>query len=237
MLAWVFPLQGLGVAAESLLRRELRFQWLANLDVSAYAIGYGLVGIALALAGWGVWALVAGQITQGLLRTGVLLIYRRPSLRQPFDLRAFRDLVYFGGGFTVARAANYVAVQGDNLVVGRFLGPQALGFYGRAYSLMSAPAYSFGNVLDQVLFPAMAKVQHDPQRQQRRNQEAAEDKEYVDADEAALQRGAAVIRENSEDRHRANPVESRTVTKPRRHRRASGVSLHSKKIGVTCGPY
>jgi len=164
VLAWVFPLQGLGVAAESLLRRELRFQWLANLDVSAYAIGYGLVGIALALAGWGVWALVAGQITQGLLRTGVLLIYRRPSLRQPFDLRAFRDLVYFGGGFTVARAANYVAVQGDNLVVGRFLGPQALGFYGRAYSLMSAPAYSFGNVLDQVLFPAMAKVQHDPQR-------------------------------------------------------------------------
>jgi len=164
VLAWVFPLQGLGVAAESLLRRELRFQWLANLDVSAYAIGYGLVGIALALAGWGVWALVAGQIAQGLVRTGVLLFHRPPRLRPTFDLRAFRELLYFGGGFTVAKAANYLAVQGDNLVVGRFLGPQALGFYGRAYSLMSAPAYGFGTVLDVVLFPAMAKVQHDPKR-------------------------------------------------------------------------
>lgn len=164
VLAWVFPLQGLGVAAESLLRRDLRFLWLANLDVVAYAIGYGVVGITLALAGWGVWALVAGQITQGLVRTGALLSTRPPRLRPVFELRAFRELVYFGGGFTVARAANYVAVQGDNIVVGRFLGPQALGFYGRAYSLMSAPAYAFGTVLDQVLFPAMAKVQHDPQR-------------------------------------------------------------------------
>jgi len=164
VLAWVFPLQGLGVAAESLLRRDLRFQWLANLDVASYAIGYGAVGIALAVAGWGVWALVAGQMAQSVVRTGALLWQRPPRLQTAFDGRAFRELLYFGGGFTVARAANYVAVQGDNIVVGRFLGPQALGFYGRAYSLMSAPAYAFGTVLDQVLFPAMAKVQNDPRR-------------------------------------------------------------------------
>ncbi|MEO7986944.1 MAG: oligosaccharide flippase family protein, partial [Gemmatimonadales bacterium] len=46
----------------------------------------------------------------------------------------------------------------------RFLGPAALGYYGRAYSLMSAPAYAFGTVLDAVLFPAMARVQDDPPR-------------------------------------------------------------------------
>jgi O-antigen/teichoic acid export membrane protein len=163
-LAWVFPLQGLGVTADALLRRELRFQWLANREVAAYAIGYGVVGIGLALAGWGIWALVAGQIAQVVLRSAILLVKQPPRLGQPFEMRAFRELLYFGGGFTVARAANYAAVQGDNLVVGRCLGPQALGFYGRAYSLMSAPAYGFGAVLDQVLFPAMAKVQNDPER-------------------------------------------------------------------------
>ena len=163
-LACVFVLQGLGVASESLLRRDLRFRWLANLDVVSYALGYGAVGIALALAGWGVWALVAGQISQSVVRNGALLIRRPPRLPPSLEGRAFRELLYFGGGFTLAKAANYVAVQGDNMVVGRFLGPQALGFYGRAYSLMSAPAYAFGTVLDQVLFPAMAKVQHEPQR-------------------------------------------------------------------------
>ena len=50
------------------------------------------------------------------------------------------------------------------MVTGRYLGPTALGYYGRAYSLMSAPAYAIGTVLDLVLFPVMAKVQDDLRR-------------------------------------------------------------------------
>ena len=129
-----------------------------------YAIGYGVVGIVGALLGWGVWALVAAQMSQTLLKSAVLLTQYPPRFRDVADRRAFKDLMYFGGGFTAARIANYVALNGDNMTVGRFLGPSALGYYGRAYSLMSAPAYGFGTVLDAVLFPAMAKVQHDPLR-------------------------------------------------------------------------
>lgn len=164
VLAWVFPLQGLQTVASSLMSRELRFRWLANLDVITYAIGYGVVGIIGALLGWGVWALVAAQMSQTLLKTAVLLTQYPPRFRDFADRSAFNDLMYFGGGFTAARIANYVALNGDNMTVGRFLGPTALGYYGRAYSLMSAPAYGFGTVLDAVLFPAMAKVQHDPPR-------------------------------------------------------------------------
>lgn len=164
VLAWVFPLQGLQTVAASLMSRDLRFRWLANLDVITYAIGYGGVGIAGALLGWGVWALVAAQMSQTLLKTVVLLTQHPPHFRHIADAQAFRELMYFGGGFTAARIANYVALNGDNMMVGRFLGPAALGYYGRAYSLMSAPAYGFGTVLDAVLFPAMAKVQHDPPR-------------------------------------------------------------------------
>jgi len=163
-LAWVFPLQGLGTGATSLLTRELRFRWLANLDVITYAVGFGGIGIVTALLGWGVWALVAAQIAQTLLRTIVLLTRYPPRFRQYADRGAFIDLMYFGGGFTLAKIANYFALNADKLTVGRFLGPAALGYYGRAYSLMSAPAYGFGTVLDTVLFPAMAKVQHDPER-------------------------------------------------------------------------
>jgi O-antigen/teichoic acid export membrane protein len=163
-LAWVFPLNGLGTVGMSLLSRELHFSWLANLDVVSYGFGYGLVGIVTALLGWGVWALVAAQIGQSIARTTVLLWKHPPSLRPIVEWQALKELAYFGGGFTVARIANYVALNGDNLIVGRMLGAAPLGFYGRAYSLMSAPAYAFGTVLDQVLFPAMAKVQHDPPR-------------------------------------------------------------------------
>ena len=160
-LAWVFPLQGLGTAAESLARRDLRFRWLAMLDAKAYGVGYGIVGVGLALAGWGVWALVAGQIAEAVFRSAVLLRSRRPRIRPTLERRALGELMYFGSGFTVAKIANFFAVNGDNLVVGRMLGPAALGLYGRAYQLMSAPAASFGTVLDNALFPAMARVQRD----------------------------------------------------------------------------
>jgi len=74
------------------------------------------------------------------------------------------DHLYFGSGFTLARIANYTALQGDNLIVGRCLGAEALGLYGRAYQMMVMPAQLFGSVLDRVLFPAMAKVQMDDLR-------------------------------------------------------------------------
>jgi O-antigen/teichoic acid export membrane protein len=164
VLAWVFPLQGMQTVASSLMSRDLRFRWLANLDVVTYAIGYGAIGIVTALLRWGVWALVAAQMAQSLLKTLVLLTQYPPRFRDFLDRRAFGDLMYFGGGFTLARIANYVALNGDDMTVGRFLGPSALGYYGRAYALMSAPAYGFGTVMDAVLFPAMAKVQDDPRR-------------------------------------------------------------------------
>jgi len=163
-LAWLFPLQGLATVAESLVKRDLRFRWLANVDVISYGAGYGLVGIPAALLGWGVWALVAGQIAHNAFKTALLLYGHPPRLRGRLELAALRDLMYFGGGFTIAKIANQVAQQGDYLVVGRYLGAAQLGYYGRAYNLMSAPASGIGTVLDAVLFPVMARVQHESQR-------------------------------------------------------------------------
>ena len=163
-LALVFPLQGLATVAESLARRELQFRWLAQLDVKAYTFGYGLVALPLALMGWGVWALVMGEIVEAGCRTLLLLLRFRPPLARLPERRAFAELMYFGGGFTVAKVANFFAVRGDNLMVGHLLGPAALGLYGRAYQLMAAPTTGFGTVLDQVLFASMARVQTEVER-------------------------------------------------------------------------
>ena len=164
VLAWTFPIQGIGTVARALVSRELQFKWLANLDVAAYGLGYGVVGIGGALLGWGVWSLVAAHMTESVVRSGLLLWRHPPTRRLAMQRQALQELLYFGSGFTLARLANYVAVQGDQALTGRYLGAAALGFYGRAHALMSAPAYAFGTVLDQVLFPAMAKVQDDPKR-------------------------------------------------------------------------
>src|SRR5207249_289368 len=53
---------------------------------------------------------------------------------------------------------------GDNFVAVKWLGVQALGLYERAYQLMAMPATLLGQVLDDVLFPAMAQIQFDTGR-------------------------------------------------------------------------
>lgn len=164
VLAWIFPLKGISVLAESMVLKGLRFRLLANLDVLSFALGYGLVGIVCAATGLGVWALVAGHIAQSVLSTAALLVISPLPRRLRLDRRAFSELIYFGGGFTAAKIANHIALDADNVVVGRWLGPAALGIYGRAYQLMAMPAKLFGNALDDVLFPIMARIQDEVQR-------------------------------------------------------------------------
>jgi O-antigen/teichoic acid export membrane protein len=163
-LAWLFPIRGICSVAECLVQRDLGFSWLARRDVLSYALGYGVVGIGLAWAGWGVWALVTAQLAQAVLDAGLLLVRYPPSWRTPPSWRAFRELLHFGAGFSLARVGNFLANQGDNIVIGRVMGPASLGIYTRAYQIMAAPTTLLGDVLDRVLFPTMARVQGDRQR-------------------------------------------------------------------------
>jgi O-antigen/teichoic acid export membrane protein len=163
-LAWILPVQGLGAVAEALLRRQLRFRVVASIRMMSYAVGYGVVGIGAALLGGGLWSLVAANAAQVGLNTA-LLVARQPH---PKGLRiervAARDLLGTSGGIILGNLGSYAARNGDNLVVVRWLGVAALGLYDRAYALMAMPATLVGQVLDDVLFPAMAQIQSDRAR-------------------------------------------------------------------------
>ena len=164
VLSAMFVVQGVSVVAESLLLRGLEFRRIAFIDLVAFGLGYGAVGVTLALLRFGVWALVGAQMAQTVLRMCLLLGSQRHPLVPLFQRRAMGDLLYFGGGHTAARIGNYTANQADNMVVGRWLGAVALGTYDRAYALMAAPAMFLGEMLDRVMFPAMVRVQDDRQR-------------------------------------------------------------------------
>lgn len=164
VLSTVFMLQGISVVSESLLHRELRFRTLAIAEVIAFAIGFGMVGIVLAVFDFGIWALVGANLGQAATKMAILLVSQPHPKKLLIERQAFNELMYFGGGFTLARIGNYLAGHGDDLVVGRCLGAEALGIYGRAHQLMVVPANLFGQVFDKVLFPVMARFQHRPER-------------------------------------------------------------------------
>ena len=160
VLALVLVINALTLS-DYLLARRVQFARLAAAEATAYALGYGAVAVLLAAFGLGAWAIVGGQLAQAALRVTLVTIMAPHSVRPSLARGPLRDLLGYGTGHTLAQLANSVAVLGDNVVVGRYLGAAALGLYGRAYQLVTAPATLFGQVANEVLFPAMAAVQDD----------------------------------------------------------------------------
>lgn len=151
--------RGLAATSEALLTRAMRFRAIAVIEVASYAFGYGVVGLVLAASGMGVWALVGAHLSQTALRSAMTLALQRHGLRADLSAATLAGLLRFGSGYSVARIANFVALQADNLIVARGLGATALGVYSRAYQLMGMPAGLIGGAIDRVLFPSLSRIQ------------------------------------------------------------------------------
>lgn len=167
VLSFGLLIHGVGVVAEQLVSRQLRFATLAKMDIGSYAIGYAIVAIVMAHMGFGAWALVWAALGQVVVKTVLANWCARPDMRPLIDSHALRDFLRLGPGYTFARMASAVANNVDNLIVGRYLGAEGLGFYSRAYLLMALPARLYGRAAERAAFSTMARVSDERERLRR----------------------------------------------------------------------
>lgn len=160
----LFVVQGLAAVARARMDRDLAFRRAALIELASVILGYSAVSIVLALAGFGVWSLVLGQLVQNSLAMVALLWSYPPIRRLWIDAAAARGLFRFGGYFSLGLLFDRLACQVDYIIVSRVLGAEALGLYSRAYQLMAGQARTASQGVSRVLFPALAKLQHAPER-------------------------------------------------------------------------
>ena len=157
VLAAGFIFGGLAVQHEALLRRQMRFFALSTIALASMIAGY-TVGITLALSGFHYWALVYSQLA--LLAAnmlGVLLVCRWRPGRPRLDL-GMRSMLSFGGNITGYALINYFSKNSDNLLIGKFWGPQQLGFYNKALQLAGLPTDQVDEPLASVAIPALSRL-------------------------------------------------------------------------------
>lgn len=160
LLAVQFILASFSIIPQSLIDREMLFREKSVVELSS-AVAGSLTTLALALAGFGVWALVWGSLSLNLFRTMGLNIVR-PYMTLPlFLFKNMRKAVFFGGYVTMTRILWLFYSKSDMLIVGKVLGKQALGFYSVALTLASLPMEKVSGIINQVAFPAFANVQGD----------------------------------------------------------------------------
>lgn len=141
----------------AILEKSLEFKRITIIEVLRTIIS-GIVSISLAITGYGVWSLVLGGIVAQTLIVPVTwrMTEWRPSLA--FKKEAFRELFGFGANLTGSAVINYFARNADNLIIGKYLGATALGYYSLAYNLMLKPLQYVSANLGRVLFPAFSII-------------------------------------------------------------------------------
>ncbi|MEQ3554498.1 lipopolysaccharide biosynthesis protein [Pseudonocardia nematodicida] len=167
LLSIALVLAGATAVPLGLLQRDLRFRPMAMVDL--VAAGPALIGVSvvLALAGFGAAALAFGEIAAAAAKCVGYFALTRPSvaLERPSVMWGrLKPLLGYGAGFSIAQLGNWFALNADKLVVANLLGTTSLGFYTRAYNLLSEPANVIGGAADKALFPAMARVRDDGER-------------------------------------------------------------------------
>jgi PST family polysaccharide transporter len=160
----------LGAAAAqhgALLARGMRWFTIQWTGILAQVVGF-VAGLLLA---WrtdlGYWAIVGGAWASGL--TGVMLIWVvcpwRPSRVR--DWRSATSALRFGLNLTGFNVVNYFHRQFDNALIGWRWGPTELGFYSRAYALLTLPLGAVSGPVSSVVVPMLSRLQDHPERWRR----------------------------------------------------------------------
>ncbi len=160
LLAISLLISSLGVLHQSILERDLSFNKLAKIEVASVIVG-SVVGIGSAVMGYGVWSLVYQTLTSVIMTT--LLLWLSSSWRPKFIFRwlEIKSIGSYSLSLVGFNIVNYFARNIDNLLIGRFLGAQSLGYYNLAYRIMLYPLQSISTVISRVTFPAYSKLQED----------------------------------------------------------------------------
>ena len=163
LLGVSFFLTGITVQHRALLRRRLLNLRLAVVDVMQLVVGIA-AGLYLALEGAGPWALAARSAigaAAGVFVTFLACDFRPKS---PFQSEKFRELIKSGTRLAGFSVVGYVSRNFDNVLIGRYVGPHALGLYAKAYDLLLLPLRQIGEPAGSIAVPSLSRVADEPAR-------------------------------------------------------------------------
>ena len=139
VLSLMLVIRGASVVPAAILERELDFRRRAGAELLATVVQVP-VSVGLAVAGAGVWALVAGPLASSLTATVMYwrLVPWRPSPRLA-NWKVLRELFGYGRFVTLSNLLVVANNTIDNIIVGRLLGTTQLGFYSVTFRLATLP--------------------------------------------------------------------------------------------------
>jgi PST family polysaccharide transporter len=163
VLAFTLLIGGGSATQNVLLTKKMRYNTIAKITLVG-TVSQAIVSILLALAQFGSWALVIGQLIKTLILSIGFWLFTDWRPRLEFDRQAFSEMISFGLNTLGSQLTGYASTNIDNLIVGKYLGATALGYYSLAFRWSALPRQKLLGSVNEVMFPAFSMIQNDDTR-------------------------------------------------------------------------
>jgi O-antigen/teichoic acid export membrane protein len=161
--AFYMPLSALTVVPTALLTKSMRFRPIA-ISQTVSSIVQGAASLALAIAGAGYWALIAGNLAGTILRVFMLWRALEAKVLPNMELGLVRPLVRSSGHMLGTRLIYFFANDFDTFLIGRIGGVAMAGPYSLAKQLCHSALDQMSAIVNQVMLPVFAsKTDRDAQ--------------------------------------------------------------------------
>ena len=163
VMGLILIFQALSIVQMTILSRKIDFKTKTKASVIS-AVASGIIGIVLAFSGFGVWSLVAQQLSRQLIYSFCLWILNRWWPKLKFSVESFKYMWGFGWKLLVSGLLDRVWGQLYQMVVGKFYSPATLGQYSRSKDYSSVFSSNLTSIVQRVSYPVLSQVQDDKER-------------------------------------------------------------------------
>ncbi len=143
-----------------ILTRKMDFKRIAKAYNLAGFLA-GVISIAAAYVGYGVWALVINSVLAAVLALPVLFYSTKWIPTWEWKRTYFKQIFGFGAYSSATRVFSTLTYNIDNLMIGKMLGASFLGAYTLSFSLTENLRQMISSVLNKVMFPVFGQHQND----------------------------------------------------------------------------
>ncbi|OGW53951.1 MAG: hypothetical protein A2Y81_03165 [Nitrospirae bacterium RBG_13_43_8] len=165
-LSLTIVINSFGLVQRTILAKQINFRGLTKASLIASGLS-GMIGVAMAIAGFGVWSLAAQQVSGSLFNT-VLVWFLNDWRPTPiFSFQSLREMFGFGSRMLASGLLNQIFSNIYLLVIGKLFSATDLGFFTRAMSLQQLPSHTLSGMVGKVTFPVFSRIQDDPVRLKR----------------------------------------------------------------------
>lgn len=159
----ILIINALSLVQVTILIKKVDFKTKTKASLTSAALS-GLLGITLAYLGFGVWSLVAQQLSKQCIYTVCLWILNRWAPTCAFSTASFKYMWSFGWKLLLSGLLNNIWNQLYQVVVGKFYSPATLGQYSRSKEYANILSANFTAIVQRVSYPVLSELQDDRER-------------------------------------------------------------------------